>query len=177
MSEKTYCPNCGSLYFSEDVFCSKCGATITEKAPNKVIKHVSPSHVNQARINEFKSYIQIIGIVEIAFGILGMVGGIFAAVLAAFIPSFMENDVTAQGETDVASFVTVLFFVLAAILIIFGIGSIVYGKRLMEYKNSGRIGTMIIAAISLINIPIGTIFGAFALYVLTRPEVEELFEP
>jgi hypothetical protein len=34
---------------------------------------------------------------------------------------------------------------------------------------------MVIAAINVFNFPIGTIFGLFALYVLSRPEVEELF--
>jgi hypothetical protein len=34
---------------------------------------------------------------------------------------------------------------------------------------------MVMGALSLINIPLGTIFGLFALYILTKPEAEALF--
>jgi hypothetical protein len=47
--------------------------------------------------------------------------------------------------------------------------------NLLQYLNSGRIGTMVIAALNLFNFPFGTIFGIVALYVLFQPEVEQLY--
>ncbi|MFX0093147.1 MAG: hypothetical protein ACFFBD_15425, partial [Candidatus Hodarchaeota archaeon] len=41
--------------------------------------------------------------------------------------------------------------------------------------NSGRIGTMIFGVLSLFAFPLGTLYGFFKLYILTRPEVEALF--
>jgi hypothetical protein len=53
--------------------------------------------------------------------------------------------------------------------------SIISGKHLLQYENSGRIGTMVIAALNLFNFPFGTVFAIAALYVLSQPEVEQLY--
>ncbi len=176
MSQKTYCPNCGALYFPEDQFCSKCGALVNSTSSTEEITQSKPKTLDSTRIQEYKSYIQIIGIVEIVFGVLGLVVGGFAIILAGFFSSIIEGDeVDTPNESEVADFVTAMIFLAAILIILFGIVAIISGKKLMEYQKSGRIGTMLIGALSLLNIPIGTIFGVFVLYILTRPEVEELF--
>ncbi|UCG02660.1 MAG: hypothetical protein JSW11_01455 [Candidatus Heimdallarchaeota archaeon] len=59
--------------------------------------------------------------------------------------------------------------------LIFGIAQIVYGRRLLQYKSSGRIGTIVAGVLHLLNVPFGTAFGLAALFILTRPEVIDLF--
>ena len=50
------------------------------------------------------------------------------------------------------------------------------GKRVdVQYKNSGRIGTMVIGTLNLDNVPFGTLFWIAALYFLSQPEVEQLY--
>lgn len=44
----------------------------------------------------------------------------------------------------------------------------------MHYKNSDRIVTTIIGVFSMFIIPIGTIIGIAALYILTNPEAEPI---
>ena len=75
----------------------------------------------------------------------------------------------------VVAFLAVLFLFIAALLILYAVFSFLYAHRLMDYKESGRIGTMIIGGINLINIPFGTAFGIAALAILTKPEVENMF--
>ncbi|MFX0086056.1 MAG: hypothetical protein ACFFAU_10290, partial [Candidatus Hodarchaeota archaeon] len=72
-------------------------------------------------------------------------------------------------------FLSVLLFFIALIVLAYAFAAILCGKRLLQYQNSGRIGTMVIAALNLFNIPFGTIFGVAALYVLSQPEVEQLY--
>ncbi|MFQ5981568.1 MAG: hypothetical protein ACE5OZ_25775 [Candidatus Heimdallarchaeota archaeon] len=185
MPEKTLCPNCGTPYFPEDEFCSSCGDPIPKFPPPQETKPRDSPIITNQRIEDLKGYVQMIGIVEIVFGALALVLGIFSLVAAVFVPLIMMDEDVAEEvgsetslQTDnatLAIFVGVLIFVFAVLVILYGIMAVINGKRLLEYQRSGRTGTMIIAAISLINFPIGTLFGAAALYVLTQPGAEELF--
>lgn len=71
--------------------------------------------------------------------------------------------------------ISVLVFVIAVVCLIYAFACILSGKRLLQYQNSGRVGTMVIGVLNLFNFPFGTIFGIAALYVLSQPEVEQLY--
>ena len=160
------CPNCGELAKPNEFFCQSCGTALTRP--------------DRPRTKEIRGYIQIIGVVEIVFGIVGILVSAFFGIFAAFIPALMSEDVLdasdgALTSQTVATFVAVFIAFLAIVFVIFSLAAILSGIKLMQYRNSGRIGTMIIAAFSLFVIPVGTIFGVAALYILTKPEVEPLF--
>lgn len=164
------CPNCGELAKPNEFFCQSCGTAIS----------TSPQ---RPRTKEIRGYIQIIGTVEIVFGIMGIIGSVFLALFTVFIPTLMTEGVFDPTEessvltsTTIVSFLVILLGLMALMFLIFSIASILSGIKLMQYKNSGRIGTMIIGAFSLFIIPVGTIFGVAALYILTKPEVFPLFE-
>jgi hypothetical protein len=53
--------------------------------------------------------------------------------------------------------------------------SLITGYGLLQYKPWARIAGIILSAISLINIPIGTIVGAYGLWVLLNKDTERLF--
>ncbi|MFX0124142.1 MAG: hypothetical protein ACFFAE_10940 [Candidatus Hodarchaeota archaeon] len=161
------CPNCGELAKPNEFFCQSCGTALT-----------SPQ---RPRTKEIRGYIQIIGTVEIVLGIVGIIGSLFLGFFAAFIPALMTESIIAESTEGVstsqtiATFVAISIGLFAIVFLIFSIIAILSGIKLMQYRNSGRIGTMIIGAFSLFAIPVGTIFGIAALYILTRPEVEPLF--
>ncbi len=163
------CPNCGELAKPNEFFCQSCGTAIS----------TSPQ---RPRTKEIRGYIQIIGTVEIVFGIMGIIGSVFIALIAAFIPTLVNEGMLESSEesglltsTTLVSFIAILIGLMAFLFVIFSIAAILSGIKLMQYKNSGRIGTMIIGAFSLFIIPVGTIFGVAALYILTKPEVFPLF--
>ncbi|MHA2245568.1 MAG: hypothetical protein ACXADY_11435 [Candidatus Hodarchaeales archaeon] len=164
------CPNCGELAKPNEFFCQSCGTAIS----------TSPQ---RPRTKEIRGYIQIIGVVEIVFGIMGIIGSVFIAFFAVFIPVLITDGVLESSEessmltsTSIVSLIAILLGLIALTFLIFSIAAILSGIKLMQYKNSGRIGTMIIGAFSLFIIPVGTIFGVAALYLLTKPEVFPLFE-
>jgi hypothetical protein len=64
---------------------------------------------------------------------------------------------------------------LALFLGVFALPSLVTGYGLINYKPWARIVGIILSAISLINIPIGTIIGAYGLWVLLNKDTERLF--
>jgi hypothetical protein len=65
---------------------------------------------------------------------------------------------------------------LAAMLGIFSLPSVITGYGLLYFKSWARIVGIVLSAVSLINIPIGTIVGAYGLWVLLNKETERLFD-
>lgn len=161
------CPKCGEKAKFDDIFCQTCGTAL-----------MSPE---RPKTKQLMSYIQIIGIVEIVLGIFGLIGAAFIGFFAYILPRIIEleevqSELSEPIRSEIFNFVWMLLLLIAVLLVIYAIASIWFGIRLLQYKNSGRIGTMIIGALSIINIPLGTAFGLAALYILTKPEVEALFD-
>lgn len=175
-----FCPNCGTDVEVTDTFCQSCGQRMHRKP---VVERSLP----QKPLNKpYYAHIQIIGIVEIMFGVFALIGAVFVGIMALFVPLIIENDpstIRSPGEVHggteeswpIAVFVGVLLLVVAILLLSFAITAIISGRKLLEYKNSGRIGTMVVSSLLLFWFPFGTLLGVAALYVLTRPEVEQLY--
>ncbi|MFQ5977583.1 MAG: zinc-ribbon domain-containing protein [Candidatus Heimdallarchaeota archaeon] len=175
-----FCPNCGTDVAVTDAFCQSCGQRLHRKP-------AAERPLPQKPLNKpYHAHIQIIGIVEILFGVFALIGAVFVGILAFFVPLIIENDpstIQSPGEVHsgteetwpIAVFVGVLLLVVAILLLGFAITAILSGKKLLEYKNSGRIGTMVVSGLLLFWFPFGTLLGVAALYYLTRPEVEQLY--
>jgi hypothetical protein len=122
-----------------------------------------------------QTHIKVLGVIYLA------VGGLML-VLALFLILAMGGAAGIVGATaepeDAAIAIPVLGFAgtaLAAFLGIFSLPSLITGYGLLNFKPWARIVGIILSAISLINIPIGTIVGAYGLWVLLSKETERLF--
>ena len=158
----TSCSNCGAYVTSDSFFCQVCGSEVTSEI-------FSTDH----RLETFKGYIQIIGIVEIVLGIFELIGGLVLTLLVPLVYYAVSQE--SPSDLYIVRFVSIFLFGLALLLYIFALATIISGRKLMQHKNSGRIGTMIIGVLNLFNVPFGTVFGLAALYVLTQPEVIDLY--
>ncbi len=116
-----YCSKCGSILGSEDLFCQSCGS---ELAVRKASSYVA----NSSRLESFKGYIQIIGVVEIVFGVFALVIGLL---LTALVPLFYYLIQYDAIEFDspmlprIAPFLSVLFFSLALLCFVYVFVSII----------------------------------------------------
>ena len=61
--------------------------------------------------------------------------------------------------------------ILVMLLSIFVLAS---GIGLLKSKKWSKISSLIVGALSIFSFPLGTIFGVFTLYYLTKPEVSEI---
>ena len=106
--------------------------------------------------------------------ILALVGGLFMIGAKDAIIEIMEDqpEVT-EGIIDLVDSrlfgVGIIAFVLAICYIITGWG-------LWTLKSWARIVAMILAAISLLSFPIGTIVGIVVLWYLFKPEIKRAFQ-
>ncbi len=157
------CSNCGAPVTSDSFFCQICGSEVTKEIIS-----------TDSRLETFKGYIQIIGIVEIVFGVIALFGALLMTIIVPLVV-YSLSDSDYSSPTYLIPVVSVLIFGVAVMFYILAFACIISGSKLMQYKNSGRVGTMVIGALNLFNVPFGTIFGLAALYVLAQPEVIDLY--
>ncbi|MHA1975988.1 MAG: hypothetical protein ACW98F_19965 [Candidatus Hodarchaeales archaeon] len=181
---KKICQNCGSPGDGDDLFCQECGSKFSSY---KYSDKLSP----KSRVKEYRGYIQIIGIVEAIFGVFAIFIAGLLALIAVLIPLFFSDETlvsmpdlfdgmssmpsgSMENSYGIFLFVMILLGFVAIFFLIFGILGIINGRRLLNYQKNGHSGSMLISVLSLLAMPIGTIFGIFSLYVLTRPEVDQI---
>jgi hypothetical protein len=108
-----------------------------------------------------------------------VVGGL-AAFFACFpfIHFFIGVAMLAGAIDDAPAFVGVLLVLMATLLIIIGwtlaVCIIIAGRNLAKRRH--YMSCLVIAAISCIFFPFGTVLGVFTIIVLMRPDVKKLFE-
>jgi hypothetical protein len=121
------------------------------------------------------THVKVIGILFIIFGVLGLLGAVFSSVLFGVLATI----VGASHEEGAPLGVAVLGFTgaaLSAFLLVVSIPHVICGWGMLTLRRWSRILGIVLAAISLIRIPIGTIFGIYALVILFNKETEALFE-
>jgi len=121
------------------------------------------------------THVKVIAVLFIIFGAVLLLAGLFSSlvfgVLATIVGASRDPaapfGVAALGFTGLA---------LTTFLIVLAIPHVICGWGLLMLRRWARILGIILAAISLVRIPVGTIFGIYALIILFNKETEALFE-
>lgn len=81
-------------------------------------------------------------------------------------------------DADVAQpILAIVGSVLTVFLLVVSLPGIIVGVGLLKFKPWARIFGIVLSALHLINIPIGTALGIYGLWVLLNSETERLFNP
>jgi uncharacterized membrane protein (DUF2068 family) len=120
--------------------------------------------------SKMKKHVTIVGVIHIAFGVLGLIGAMTVFFVLHFAKGFVSNEeVPAMVLTILGLSIPLLIGFMSTLGLVGGIG-------LMAYKNWARYLVIIVAAIGCLNIPIGTLKGVYSLWVLLQDETIKLFE-
>jgi hypothetical protein len=116
-------------------------------------------------------------------GVLYLAVSAFFLLVALFLFLTMSGVAGIVGATadpeDAAIAIPVLGIAgtaLAIFLGVFSLPGLVTGYGLLQLKPWARILGIVLSAISLINIPFGTIVGIYGLWVLLNKDAERLFD-
>lgn len=114
-----------------------------------------------------ESHVKFLGLMHI---LVGAFGGLASFVFFGLF----------AGPATVAAYGPLISYTITgwmALLLILMIPTIALGIGLLNYRPWARsIGT-VIAILELLNFPIGTVLGVYALWVLLSPETDPLFSP
>ena len=122
-----------------------------------------------------QTHVKVLGILYL------VVSGVYL-LTAAFLLLVMGGTAGIVGATadpqDAAIAIPVLGIAgtaLAMFLGVFAVPGLVTGYGLLNFRSWARVLGIVLSALSLINIPIGTLMGAYGLWVLLSKETERLF--
>lgn len=114
-------------------------------------------------------------------GVLQLICGAFALLLAVGVLlgfNLLGAFVGASGEPDAAiggAVLGVLGIVGSVVLFVSAALSLLCGWGLLMRKSWARILAIILCALALIKVPLGTAFGIYGLWVLFNKDTEALF--
>ena len=120
------------------------------------------------------THVKVIAAIFLCFGTLFAV----LMVLGPAILAGLAGMVSTSGDPDAAVGATILGFAGIAVTLFFGTLAVAFlltGWGLFKLKPWARIAGIIMAAICLTDIPVGTAFGIYALIVLFKKDTEALF--
>lgn len=123
-----------------------------------------------------KQHVSILGVLYIAFGVLGMVTAVGMLALfggAAGIVSMVSEQV--PDAAIAVPILGVLAVVLFTIIGVLSIPGLAVGIGLVKFQSWARIGGLILSALNLLNFPFGTALGFYGLWVLLNKETEAAF--
>lgn len=112
------------------------------------------------------------------FIVLGVLGTLAALVFSALFSGLatLVGASQEQGAPIIVALLGLTGTALTIVLLVVSIPSIVCGWGLLKTRRWARILGIILAAISVIRFPVGTVFGAYALWVLFQRETERMFD-
>ncbi len=114
--------------------------------------------------------IKLIGILWIVMGGLSLLFGFLGFLLLFGISFIPDMGREAPFILRTVGSVAVFFFAL------FGLPKIIVGIGLLKKKEWGRILTLIVSFISLLNIPLGTALGIYSIIILVKEESIQYFK-
>ena len=121
-----------------------------------------------------ESHIKVLGILHVAMGSLGVIGA--AVVLAIF--GGLAGVVSMSDHTSEAAAAAPILGgiggIIAVVILIFSLPGLIGGIALLMLAPWSRIYMIVISALHLLHIPVGTALGIYGLWVLTKPETEVL---
>jgi hypothetical protein len=115
-----------------------------------------------------EKHINLLGILHIVHSSLVLLLG-----LGIFVLLFGIGIVS--RDQDAMLVLGIIGTVIAGFLIIVSIPGIIGGIGLLRFKPWGRILTLIIGFLKLLDIPFGTALGVYTIWILLREDAEKLF--
>jgi hypothetical protein len=121
-------------------------------------------------------HVRIVAILHIVFGgigiALGLIGLLFFGGIAGVVGATHDPDaVTAIPILGAIGGLIFIFF------LIISVPDLIAGIGLLKFRPWARILTLILSALHLLNVPIGTALGIYSFWALLARDSERLFQP
>ncbi|MGH9581434.1 MAG: hypothetical protein ACRD4O_00670 [Bryobacteraceae bacterium] len=123
-----------------------------------------------------REHVKIVAILNIALGALGALAGLVILVIAGSIAGVIGRWANPQDAIAIIPILTGIGIAIAIFLFVLSLPSIVGGWGLLQFRPWARILMIVISALNLLHVPIGTAIGVYGLWVLLSNEGRLLFE-
>jgi hypothetical protein len=84
---------------------------------------------------------------------------------------------TASGDSTALAILSVIGTITGLLMAVLAVPGLVAGYGLLIRKSWGRILTIVVAILGLVNFPLGTLMGIYTLWVLLQETATDYFTP
>ena len=156
-----FCEQCGEKLEASQQFCSRCGRQVVG---------IVPGYPRRSRVQE---HVRLLAIFWFALSALNVLGGIILVTIANTL--FRHYHGLGDPESATGFLHPLLTFVGLFVLAkaAFGLAT---GWGLLQREPWARVMALVLAFLSLMNIPFGTALGIYTLWVLLPAQAEEDYE-
>jgi hypothetical protein len=120
-----------------------------------------------------RSHVNLLGILQLAWGAMGLLVGVSLMLLAAGAAAIARTD----ADPLTAAFTALLFVVFGLALSAAGWANAWTGRAIRAYRAAGRTFALVLALLNLFVLPFGTALGIYTFWVLLHNESRAMFEP
>ena len=122
-----------------------------------------------------QTHVKVLAVIYLAVGGLMLCAALFLGLGSGVAAGIVGASADPEDAAIAIPILGIAGTALAVFLGMFALPSLITGYGLLHYKPWARIVGIILSAISLINIPIGTVIGIYGLWVLLNKDTERLF--
>ena len=119
-------------------------------------------------MDRLDQHLTILGYLFISLGALMLLSALLVGVVFGSVGAL-------SGDPEAARVFSAISGMVWMILLIISVPYFAAGYGLLKRMAWGRVLGLVMGALSLLSVPIGTAIGVYALWALTRPEAEEAF--
>lgn len=129
-----------------------------------------------------EKHITLVGILNIVYNFLSLIGSLILFVIAAGFGYFFEliskcNHEVCEIPPEVLNIIPIILTTIGILILIFSVIGIIGALGVIKRKEWGRITLLVISFFNLIHIPLGTILGVYSIWALLNDDTIRLFNP
>jgi hypothetical protein len=126
--------------------------------------------MNRLNQRQLQLHVPVVGWLLIVGHAIFLLVGVFVFVLLTGVGF-------ASGEREATAILVTVGTAVGLLLVVLGIPGLVAGAGLLARKSWARILAIVVGILGLVNFPIGTVIGVYALFVLMQDAATEYFAP
>jgi hypothetical protein len=130
-----------------------------------------------------EKHITVVGVLNIVYSSLNLLGAAVLVGVAAgskyIVEVLYQRHVLHPYDVpyELWDIIPAILILVAFLLAIFSLPGIIGGIGVLKRKEWGRIVVLVISFFNLLNIPLGTVLGAYSIWAMMTSETVRLFSP
>jgi hypothetical protein len=119
--------------------------------------------------------VKVLGVLYLVFSGLMLCAAVFLLLALGAASGIVGTTAEPHDAAVALPIIGIAGTALVAFLVVMALPGLLAGIGLLKYRNWGRILTIVLSVLHLLNFPIGTALGIYGLWVLFNKETEALF--
>jgi hypothetical protein len=123
-----------------------------------------------------ENHIRVLAVLQIAYASVGLLIALGLLMILGGAATIVGVSAPAADSVVAIPILAFIATVAAGFLTLLSLPRLIAGIGLLRHRNWGRILTMVVSVVGLLDIPVGTALGIYGLWVLTTRESATIFQ-